>query len=738
MKSAVEFLLVDQLRPDWWWFTLVGRNGWPAARIPRPGTSVKVIRNLIQWGDDLGQRSDFLPSLHELLNRVVPGLCKGATEDGLQLVETLVPKGVDITETYIEAAVEECGTGSLSWLRSKVKDFSVKAARALAIAAAMNNFEAVEFLLQSGVDANAFIDAKRAYQSRGRTFVVRNLFTHRSPEKVYSVLAVAVAPQYINAGCSFGMVRYLAERGAQLVVGPNDSTAFAFTTYLLEHRWCDTELFDKIQFVLSILKQSEQWTNPPSHLLELSVGLRTELEETGNDRKQRLRMFEYLLHQGAELSPGSPLGALVRFGSPKELVERVLHLGAQVDAYTAVSYSLSPFVWTPLQAAASRGNEDLVKLLLTHGANINSPPRGAGGKTALQHICYWSPATEEQHRRKMRICNLLIHSGADINAPAARRYGMTTLQATVIQGDLELAAILIRNGAHVNAPPAEIGSESGYHYCALDAAAFHGRLDIAKLLLNCNAFSIHRGKTGYDGAIEIACSRGHHAIASLIREHPRKGVDSIPLENHQPSGYETDDDYWTEWDEESVEGSVHSADQDSSELDAAGNAPSESNVLVRYDPNTSEDTQESPAFQDAGTALVDDLTSNLGTRVDLTEDDLQITATSTGSFAEMFEAQAWQVTANSPTDERTSHLDTGFILPADDAQLPEIDWMLQNPSEAWAGVPDDSALWQQVFDKQEEEFGLEKFDEAWQLPWSDPLGEPCVDGEDEAQRELSR
>lgn len=739
VQPLLEFLLVDQLNPRWWSFAVDRGDGWGIERYRLRDANLKVVRNLVQCGDDLGQHSAFLPSMHELLNRVLRQLRQGATDDGSQLLETLVHRGVDITETHLRGAVEIHGMRLLSWLRPKVKQFSAKATGALAKAAAMDNFEAVEFLLHSGVDPNAFINVKSADISSPDGFVARNLSRCCSPEQAYSVLAVA-AVQHKGRNCSLEMARYLAERGAGLAVGPNDSTVFAFAAYILENNWCDTELFAKVEFVLSTLKQSDHWTNPPAYLLELCV--QGSAEATGGE--ERLSVFEYLLQEGAELGPGSPLAALVNFGRPKELVERILHSGAQVDAYTVVSYFNTTRAWTPLQAAASRGDEDLVKLFLKQGANVNSPPRGAGGKTALQDICDWSPATEEEHRRKMRICNLLMQSGADINAPAARGHGLTALQAAVIRGDIELAAILIRNGAHVNAPPAKIGTRSAYNlYCALDSAALHGRLDIAKLLLNANALSDHRGKTGHDGAIELATSQGHHAVASLIREHPRRIMEpddnSAPIENRQINEYDIEDGCWIERDGRLVKDAFHSADQDSSELDAAGNIfPSESNIVVRSDPSISEDAQETPSFEAVGTALVDDCMSNLGTRVDLTEDEVQIPASSMGSFAETLEGQALQVVTNSPTDEWISHSGTGFILPADDAQLPEIDWMLQNPAEAWDGMPDESAVWQQLFDMQDEDFGLEKFDGGWQLPWSGPLGEPRTEWEDEAQREFSR
>lgn len=214
--------------------------------------------------------------------------------------------------------------------------------------------------------------------------------------------------------------------------------------------------------------------------------------------------------------------------------------------------------FTPLQAAARRGNERLVRLLLGVGSNVNSRAcRGQGGQhshTALQAICFWDTATEEEYDRKRRICQLIISHGADTNGAPARVGGYTALQYAAMAGHLEIAALLLRNGARVNAPS---GRPDGK--LALDLAVGFGRLDMVKFLLNANALSSFRGATGYDGAIKLAeCrlyqireNRGYFAIADLIRKHAANNMALglmnpellKPQEDYHIYGYATLEDY---------------------------------------------------------------------------------------------------------------------------------------------------------------------------------------------------
>lgn len=112
---------------------------------------------------------------------------------------------------------------------------------------------------------------------------------------------------------------------------------------------------------------------------------------------------------------------------------------------------------------------------------------------------------------------------------------------------------------------------------------------------------------------------------------------------------------------------------------------------------------------------------------------------SMGSLTEVLGAQAFsdlQAVPHAPADDWISHSGTGLILPAQDMQPLGNEWMLSNPFDIWAGMPDDSAVWERVFEMQDQEFGFPTFDASRQLPPSDQLGEP--ETEDAAERDYAQ
>lgn len=412
--------------------------------------------------------------------------------DRIRLLSMLLAKEGVIGELVLEGWVAQHGTGGLEFLAWHLPGFPTKAVRALARAARLNNFQAVEFLLRKGVDPNASV-------------TVGGLS--------YGILAIAT-PAFSfwgrynmpDGGCSLEMIQFLVRHGARLVVTHKDSTPFDFVAHLLKYG----NLFDllaKIKYVLGTLMEDKASPRIPSFLLEMCFT--GSYERRQYCQEEQLQLFECLFRQGAEISPGSPLAALVHGGGGEELVRNVLYSGSDLNAYWVRD---SAYEHTPLQEAACQGDETLVRLFLQEGANVNSPARGELGYTALQGICLWRPAIEEEHQRQIRICHLLINQGADVNAtPNGDMY--TALGGTAIAGDLELAALLLREGADINAT----GSRG---LTALDEAAIYGRIDMVKFLLNANALSSVRGATGYDRAIDMAC--GNPAIEDLIREHAAK------------------------------------------------------------------------------------------------------------------------------------------------------------------------------------------------------------------------
>lgn len=228
---------------------------------------------------------------------------------------------------------------------------------------------------------------------------------------------------------------------------------------------------------------------------------------------ERLEMFRFLLDNRAsprishEPRTNSALTRLITYSDSKDLICKFIEAGADVNQIARDSYDE-----TPLQAAASKGNTELIECLLEKGAEINAPAgRFCFGRTALQAAC--DRSADESYIAPIE---LLLSRGADVNARAGIEYGVTALQATAIRGQMKAAMLLLNAGADVNADGA---IKEGRN--ALDGAAEHGRLDMVQLLLNAGACSnkTEDGTLGFDEAIRLAELEGHWAVSALIRSH---------------------------------------------------------------------------------------------------------------------------------------------------------------------------------------------------------------------------
>jgi ankyrin repeat protein len=181
-------------------------------------------------------------------------------------------------------------------------------------------------------------------------------------------------------------------------------------------------------------------------------------------------VFEYLLAQGAQTSSGSPLAALVYADGPLELIEKLLAKTKDINAYCN-SFSLindsrtsvtrpPPYhkiqSVSPLQAAALRGREQTIRLLLQNGAAVNCPARNSCGVTPLQAICGLKAEFPQDREKKLRIINLLLDYGAHVNGAPAWNLGLSALQSAAMVGDVQVADLLRSRGADVNAPGANM------------------------------------------------------------------------------------------------------------------------------------------------------------------------------------------------------------------------------------------------------------------------------------------
>ncbi|KAK7958346.1 Ankyrin repeat domain-containing protein 17 [Apiospora saccharicola] len=213
-------------------------------------------------------------------------------------------------------------------------------------------------------------------------------------------------------------------------------------------------------------------------------------------------------------------------------------------AFELGEYDEEDECWTPLQLAAKDGDLATVeKLLREDGTDVNAPPAGYYGNTALQAACLFgheavvrkliaagadveAPGGNNGRRNALQqacrsgnpsvVSYLLQECNANINAPALRYHGRTALQVAAEARDLKIVQLLLAAGADVNAKPAGTAGRT-----ALTAAASVGDLEIVQLLLqpqhgaDVNAPpSRHKGIT----ALQAACCIGHEEIVKVLIE----------------------------------------------------------------------------------------------------------------------------------------------------------------------------------------------------------------------------
>lgn len=469
---------------------------------------IDVIRGLVEYGVD--PKLGSLPvDTHYLLRRLITKIQKNdCLGEYVNIIKLLLQSGLDIDPGVLEAGVEQTGINILQTLSCHGADITSNGAEALVMAAYLDNYEAVSWLLGAGVDVNAMVHLE--FES-------------------WSILALSMQNTPSNrflGPTSCKMQEYLIDHGAVLKNSPHGVDAFD-CLYRLFSSSDDGLSPQKFELSLRTIIDYNDLLKPGKCLLEAILQGNLECFRSWaarNNAVKSLAAFEVLLRRGALSKDSRVLASLICHNGRYELIQEVLNAGVDINAYCPMSSNDDPnkrYI-TPIQAATFRRDHVLVDELIRRGADINRLGMGFQGKTALQFACASQPITSQEKKDKLTMIKLLIDNGADVNAPAAPDCGETALQAAAAVGDLETVLLLIHYRADPNAPPDEEERLS-----ALDQAVLWGRLDIAKYLLNVGALSRKRGRTGYRGAIFVAKRWCNLTFIDLIREHIRSDLQVI-------------------------------------------------------------------------------------------------------------------------------------------------------------------------------------------------------------------
>ncbi|KAI0103971.1 hypothetical protein GGR51DRAFT_523061 [Nemania sp. FL0031] len=447
-------------------------------------SNFEVIRTLL----------DYSPSFHTLdlsVSSMLNHCIRQAREQGIHpavhhIVGTLTQSGATIDAKIMEQAVEREGTTLLQLLFSYGADFKSRGVLALCKAARIGNYDAVNWLLDMGVDIDSTL-------SDG-----------------WTILAQANQGDPMN--CE--MLEHLISRKVKLRAKYGDANPRQLLCLILSNNPYGTDwanIRKKVQLILDVepLANEQPGVGPCPIEALLGQGIYTteELSEV-------FSLVNYFLERGVLANNSRILADLVRHDAPLIEIQKALDSGADVNFYGGVydgGYRVAPR-YTPIQAAAASGSLHLVRFLIQKGADVNKPAKGRYGRTALQAAC-------DVYRGSINVdlVKLLISNDADVNAPPAPVGGITALEGAAMAGSFEVALLLLENGADINAPHGETDESS-----ALDRAVSSHHLDMVQFLLDLGALSHDRGESGYREAIRIAKEEENSAIANMIRRYALK------------------------------------------------------------------------------------------------------------------------------------------------------------------------------------------------------------------------
>jgi len=153
---------------------------------------------------------------------------------------------------------------------------------------------------------------------------------------------------------------------------------------------------------------------------------------------------------------------------------------------------------SPLIEAALQGHEEVVQVLLEHGADATS--KNDRGSTPLHGVAH-------SYSGLLAILLLLLENGAEVSAK--NNAGLTPLHAAALYGHGAVVRILLEHGA-------EVSSTTNTGRTPLHFAALDGDETVARLLLHKGADLQSKTPDGRT-AEDIATARSHPQIAAMIK-----------------------------------------------------------------------------------------------------------------------------------------------------------------------------------------------------------------------------
>jgi ankyrin repeat protein len=423
-----------------------------------------LVRLLLDAGANPNTRDERCEDGRTVLRAAITGF-----SHSLEIAEMLIERGANVnthtvingeTRTLLNEAVADGNINAVRLLLAagaRVND--ARDETAFQIAALRNNSEMIELLLDAGADVHC--PAGKAYAGHCQKAAREGRYGFfRTPlQRAVSQDNVEICQLMLDAGADVNGFPAANCAGWIRLAGNNEGRP-------------GSNRNDEDMMIYEKQDGDYDDGNDSNNYYDINGDRRmcTPLQEAV--LQNSIILVRLLLFLGADVnavgSHGTALQIATREPKGCKIARLLLSKGADVNSPAQV-----PGPRTALQEAALSGNQEMVELLLNQGAQVNATPSRHGGRTALQ-------AAVEAGR--MDLVKLLVSAGADVNAPAAPENGRTCLQAAAELGNMELLNYLLRLGADVNGPPSLLGGRT-----ALQAAVERKRVAIVKRLLEVGA-----------------------------------------------------------------------------------------------------------------------------------------------------------------------------------------------------------------------------------------------------------
>jgi hypothetical protein len=159
------------------------------------------------------------------------------------------------------------------------------------------------------------------------------------------------------------------------------------------------------------------------------------------------------------------------------------------------------FIWTPLMWASKNGYVDIVKWLLSHGADLNA--RTAHGWNSLHFATFCS---------RIEVARILLDHNIDVEAQTNN--GQTPSRLALDNGRVDIVGLLLGHCVDVNV-------RDDRYWTPLHFASSEGDLELMRMLLERGA-DVEAKDVENRTPSDVASSRGHDDIVKLLSEYGTK------------------------------------------------------------------------------------------------------------------------------------------------------------------------------------------------------------------------